>query len=358
MIKNKIDYKLINCALIMVIIFLLYRTGSLWIGIVKKIWDLSLPFIIAFAIAYALNPLVRYLTNHKVPKALAIMLVILLVLGIIAIFCIIVVPLLFGQMGSLFNGIITFLNEMTFDYDLNVGNLKDTLSNSFDQIIKAVGSYVSNGAVSAINSSISLLSKIFITFAASIYMLIDMDDIRQKFKKFLKRKSKKMYKYVTILDAEMKSYLSGFVRIMIISLFEYTIAYTLIGHPNAVLLGCLAMLANLIPYFGGMINNTVAAITAFVISPSLFVKTIILFVVLSTIDGNVINPLVYGKTNKIHPLIVIMSVFIGGALFGILGIVISLPVAIIVIATIKYFKEDVIDKIEDIKGARIENKKD
>ena len=48
MIKNKIDYKLINCALIMVIIFLLYKMGGLWIGIVKKIWDIALPFIIAY----------------------------------------------------------------------------------------------------------------------------------------------------------------------------------------------------------------------------------------------------------------------------------------------------------------------
>ena len=148
---------------------------------------------------------------------------------------------------------------------------------------------------------------------------------------------------------------------MIISkntLIEYTLVYTIIGHPNAILLGCLAMIANLIPYFGGMINNAVAAITAFVISPALFIKTVILFVILSIIDGNVINPLVYGKTNKVHPLVVIMSVFAGGALFGILGIIISLPFAIIIIATFKYFKDDVKDKIEDIKDARLENIKD
>ena len=142
---------------------------------------------------------------------------------------------------------------------------------------------------------------------------------------------------------------------MIISVFEYTIAYTIIGHPNAILLGSLAMIANLIPYFGGIINNVVAAVTAFVISPTLFFRTIIVFVVLSMVDGYVINPIVYGKTNKVHPLVVIMSVFAGGILFGILGIIISLPLAIIIITTIQYFKDDVKDKIEDIKDSRLEN---
>ena len=64
-----------------------------------------------------------------------------------------------------------------------------------------------------------------------------------------------------------------------------------------------------------------------------------------------INPLVYGKTNEVHPLVVILSVFAGGILFGIAGIVISLPLAIIIITTFKFFREDISYKIEDIKGS-------
>ena len=349
MIKNKIDYKLINCALIMLIIFLLYKTGGLWSDIVSKMWDISLPFLVAFIIAYALHPILRILIDNKIPKTLAIIIILVIMFSVLFIFGMIVLPLLFSQLGSLFNGIISFLNELNFDYDINIGNLKDTLSSSFDTIITKIGSYVSNGTLNVIGNSLSFISKLFICFAASIYMLVDMDNYRKKIRNFLNKRSKKIYKYVSLLDSEMHSYLSGFVRIMIISLFEYTFAYTIIGHPDAVLLGCLAMVANLIPYFGGMINNSIAAITAFVISPTLFIKTIILFVILSIVDGNIINPLVYGKTNKVPPLIVIMSVFAGGALFGIIGIVLSLPCAIIILATLKYFKEDVKDKLEDIK---------
>ena len=130
---------------------------------------------------------------------------------------------------------------------------------------------------------------------------------------------------------------------VIISFFEYTIVYTLIGHPNALMLGTLAALGNLIPYFGGIITNVIAAVTAFVISPALFIKTCIVFLVFSAVDGYIINPFVYGNSNQVHPLVVIISVFAGGALFGVLGIVISLPVAIIAIATFKYFKKDIMN---------------
>ena len=111
------------------------------------------------------------------------------------------------------------------------------------------------------------------------------------------------------------------------------------------------MMGNLIPYFGGMIVNVVAAITAFVAVPfpSIFIKTCVAFFALSAVDGYVINPAIYGKTNKVHPLVVILSVFAGGILFGFIGVMLSLPLAIIVITTYKYYKLEITEKIEDIR---------
>lgn len=355
MLKDKLDYKLLNCAIIMVIIYLLYKTGNLWLGIIGKIWNLSFPFLLAFVIAYALYPIVSYLKTKGVPKVLSIILIVIVLFTVLTIFGVIVVPLLFNQLSSLFSSIMYFINEISFDSAINISGFEQTLSNSFNSIIEELGKFVSNGTIKIIGGSLSYLSTLLISFAAAMYFLADMENIRKKFKKFLNKRNKRLCRYVILLDKEMRSYLTGFVKIMIISLFEYSIAYTIIGHPNAILLGCLAMVAQLIPYFGGICNNIVAAVTAFVISPALFIKTIIVFVVLSSIDGYVINPLVYGKTNKVHPLIVIMSVFVGGALFGVLGIVISLPTAIILIATYKFFEDDLKEKIEDFKEDRIKN---
>ena len=352
MIKNKLDFKLINLALIVLIIYLMYSTGNLWIGIASKIWKIIMPFFFAFIVAYALHPVVKSFEKRKLPKGLSIFIVIAIVVGIIIFVGCLVAPVFINQLTSLFNSIMVFVKELSLDFDLNLGSIQDSLNSTFNEIISKIGKDVSEGAINFIGGSIDVLSNLIIGFSASIYFLIDMDNMRSWVKKTLIKKSKRMFKYIKIIDNEMKNYLIGFLKVMVISFFEYTIVFLLIRHPNALLLGTLAAIANVIPYFGGLFTNIIAVVTAFVINPLLFIKTIIAFVVLSAIDGYLINPLVYGKTNKIHPIIVILSVFAGGILFGITGIVISLPLAIILLATYKFFEGDITDKIEDIKEGK------
>ena len=349
MLKNKLDFKLINLALIVLIIFLMYQTSNIWLGLLGISLSILGPLFFGFIIAYALHPYLKFLMDHKVPKSLALVIVVFTVLVVLGLIIGLAVPLVFNQLSSLFNGIITFIKEISLKFDINVGGLQDSLSSTFNKIIERMGTMVSNGAINVINVSIGYITSAFIALSSAVYILIDMDKIRTEVKIFLKRKSKKMYRYVEILDEQMKSYLSGFFKIVFISLFEYSVAFLVIGHPNALLLGILAALGSLIPYFGGIFTNIIAAITAFVVSPALFIRTIITFAILSTLDGYVINPLVYGKTNQVHPLVVVLSVFVGGTLFGILGIILSLPVAIILITTYKYFKEDISGKIVDIR---------
>ena len=349
MMKDKLDFKLINTALLVLIIDLLYQTGNLWTGAIGKILTITGPFIFAFAFAYAIYPLLKYLQANKIPKSLAIFMILFLIIGIIVIMGVLIAPLLFEQLGSLFNGIITFLKQISIDYDLNIGGLQDSLSKTFNEIIVSLGKLVSDGAINVIGVSLSYISTFIIALSATIYFLIDMDKIREKIKKQLKRKKGKTFRYIKTLDIEMKNYLTGFMKIVVITFFEYTLTFLIIEHPNALLLGFLAAIASLIPYFGGMITNIIAAITAFVISPTLFFKTVIAFLVLSALDGYAINPLVYGKTNQIHPLIVIISVFAGGTLFGVIGIIISLPVAILILATYKFYKTDIYEMIDEVK---------
>lgn len=343
MIKNRIDFKLVNVVLLVLIVFLVYQAKDFWFGAVSLIFKILLPFLIAFAIAYAFYPIVKKLTDKKIPKALAILLVVGGAIGIICLILALITPTIMSQLTSLFNGIISFLRELSSDYNVDFKDIQNTLSTSFNDTLEKLGTYISNGALSFIGVSIDYISKIFIILASFVYFLADMDKIRDFIKEYLSHKSKKIYNYVATIDDEMRKYIVGFMKIVIISFFEYTITYTLIGHPNALMLGTLAALGNLIPYFGGIITNVIAAVTAFVISPALFIKTCIIFIVFSAVDGYIINPFVYGNSNKVHPLVVIISVFAGGILFGVLGIVISLPVAIIAIATFKYFKKDIMN---------------
>lgn len=347
---SKLNYKIINLALIAITIYFVYKTGNLWLGLVGKIMNIMIPFFFAFAIAYALHPFLQKMMNKKIPKWLGVLIIVLALLALIFFVIYIVSTVLVGQLSNLFDSVIAFVKQLSkMDFDISIAGLEDDLTGIFKDILASIGTYVSNGAINIIGESLNVLSKILIGAAAFVYFLIDMDKIRAISKKFMMKCSSKAYNYVKALDEQMRRYLSGLLKVMLISVVEYSLAYSIIGHPNALLLGFLAGVANLIPYFGGMGNNCLAAITAFVVSPSLFIKTLIVFAVLSMVDSYVINANVYGKSNSIHPLIVILSVFAGSSLFGIIGIVISFPLAIVIVTTYKHFKDDILDNIKESK---------
>lgn len=347
---SKLNYKIVNLSLIAVMIYFVYKTGNLWLGVIGKIMNIITPFLFAFAIAYALYPFLQKMVDKKIPKGLGILIIVLMLLALISFVVYIISTVLVGQLSSLFDSVIAFVKQLSkMDFDISIAGLEDDLTGIFKDILSSVGTYVSNGAINVIGASLNVLSKILIGAAAFVYFLIDMDKIRSIIKRFMKKRSTKAFNYVKALDEQMRKYLSGLLKVMLISVVEYSIAYSIIGHPNALLLGFLAGVANLIPYFGGMGNNCLAAITAFVVSPSLFIKTLITFAVLSMVDSYVINANVYGKSNSIHPLIVILSVFAGSSLFGIIGIVISFPLAIVIVTTYKHFKDDILDNIKESK---------
>lgn len=356
MFKNKINFKLVNVALVVLIAFLLYKTGHLWIGLTNKILIIFLPFLFAFAIAYAVYPFLQKMMNKKIPKWLGIGIIVFLILGLATLVIYLITTVMIGQLSSLFSAIIEFVNSLgETRFDFNFVGLESTLTDVFKNILSNLGTYVSDGAINIIDSSLGAISTVFIVFASFIYFLIDMDKIREEIKFFFRKRTKKTYNYVRALDNEMKNYLNGMVQVIIISLVEYTLVYTIIGHPNAILLGFLAAVANLIPLFGGVVVNIVAAITAVVVSPALLIRTIIAFILLSAVDSYVINPTVYGKTNSIHPLVTIIALFAGGIVFGILGVFISFPLAIIVVTTYKYYKHDITKNIKKIKIIDEEN---
>lgn len=354
--ETKVNYKLVNLTLVILAIFFLYKTGNLWMGIVNKVVGIMLPFLFAFALAYALHPILKFMQKKKIPKGLAVTIIVLTLVLIIAALIYVISTVLVGQLSNLFNSILAFINKLSnyeFSSDVNFSGLENSLNDVFKNIMSNIGQYVSNGTIHLVNTSLGLFSKVCIAAAAFVYLLIDMDKIRDGVRNFFKKRTKKTFEFVSSLDHQMKKYLSGLVIIMIISVFEYSIVYSIIGHPDALLLGLLAGFANLIPYFGGIMNNCIAAVTAFVISPSLFIKTLIVFTVLSMVDSYVINANVYGKTNSIHPLIVIFSVFAGSAIFGIMGIVISFPMAILGVTAFKFYKDDILGSIKSKKNKEI-----
>ena len=347
--ENKVNYKLVNILLIIVIVCLLYLIRGLWIGIIGKLFAVCFPFVVAFAVSYALYPYCKKIEGYGLPKWLAMGIIYFILVGFIVLMGIIVFPLFYDQLLLFLSNITAVITDISSKFELDLGVLQKSLTTVSGDILKNIGTYISDGAINAISTSINVVTNLIIVVAASIYFLWDMDKIRKNLKEFLKKTRIRLYKYFKRLDVEIGNYFNGLVKTILIQFVEYTLVFALIGHPNYLILGILAAVTTIIPYFGALLVNILAVIIASVVSTKLLILTVIVCLVCPNIDGYIIGPKVYGKTNQLPALVNIFAVFAGGILGGFWGIVVSLPVAIILIATYKFFKEDINQKLVTIK---------
>lgn len=350
--KDKLNYKLLNILIIVAIVCLLYSISSLWIGIVSNIFKIIAPFVLAFALAYVIYPLVKKLIDAGSPKWLAILTVCILGVGSLLVIIILTVPLLYEQILLFLSNISVFLSDLSTKYEINFGALQSALTDFSTNIISNIGSSISNGAISAVNASVNVLTTGIVVVCAAVYFLIDMNKIRSSIKRYFYEKNRKTASYLKKLDEELTKYLGGMGLNIVIQMIEYTLAFLIIGHPNYLILGILSGISAIIPWFGGFLVAVISLLVSSVISTKMFILTAIICIVCPTLDGNVIGPKVYGKTNSLHPLLVIFAVSAGGIIAGFWGIVLSLPVAIAIKTTYNFYKKDIYKKVRHIKGKK------
>lgn len=139
---------------------------------------------------------------------------------------------------------------------------------------------------------------------------------------------------------EINQALNGFFRGQIlVSLFVGLFIYgglLLLGIPYALFIGFLAGIFDIIPYFGPVLGFVPAATFALLKSPLTVVWVLLLFVAANQIENGVISPKIIGDRVGLHPLVVILALFIGGDLMGLVGMLLAVPVAAILRVILDY----------------------
>lgn len=340
MFNNKINYGIVNLAALMLLLYIGVTNIGLWIDILGKCISVLAPFIIAFAFAYAFTPLVRWLDKKGLNKGIAITIVVIgLVVIVVGIFAL-TLPLLYDQLKLLAKTVVEVMKNFDNKYNINLGTYEIEITDYLNDILKNIGSVAGASTVDIVNKSLGFIGKFIVGFVGFIYFLIYMENIRNTLKAILKASNKRAFNYIRLMDTEITNYLKGLETFMVIQLFEYSLLFLIVGHPNWLVLGILACITTIVPYFGGLITNIIAIILASVISSKLFILTIIICLIFPQLDGYIISPKVYGRTNNVNPLITIMAVSIGGTLAGPAGIIIALPCYLLLRTTFNFFKMD------------------
>ena len=325
MIKNKLDYKLVNFLLILLIILTIYQTKELWINILNFIINIIKPLLISIIISYVLNLYLRIL-NKRFNKIISILIFFITIIAIIYITFFKLLPPILIQLKECINSLTYILKTISIKYNINILNTITKLK-KIDEIIPSIN---------IISTILKYISITIIVVSISIYLFIDWNKITNKIKNIIKNKN--TYNYLKTINEEIEKYTKGYLLLSVLNIIEYGVIFLIIGHPNYLLLGILSGILSIMPMIGGVITNIIAIALAFLIDYKLFIRTIIGILILTILDGYIISPIVYKKSNKIHPILSILTIFIGTKTMGILGTILSMPILVILITTYKYTK--------------------
>lgn len=332
-----------------------------WVsGLIKVIK----PFLMAILLAYLLYIPSRkiekiYSKNKKLKKkarGLAVATTYILVVLIVALLMKILIPMLSDSIIDLaahlpgyYENAITYINELPEDNFLRNDIVQNAIA-KLQQIDIAKILDLDNLTMylEKVIGIASGIFSIFVTTVVSIYILLERTEIIKFIKRlnssiFSEKKCATINRYFEKGNEIFFKYISGQVLDAIVVAIVMSIALSIMGVKYSLLLGFLIGLFNLIPYFGAIIAVIVAClITIFTGGFTQAIWVAIVLIVLQQIDANIINPKILKDALEISKILIIFSITVGGAYFGVLGMFLGVPV----IAVIKMMIDDYIERNE------------
>jgi predicted PurR-regulated permease PerM len=190
------------------------------------------------------------------------------------------------------------------------------------------------GIQTAIDTLLGFFSNLFSLILAPIlafYLLKDWAHIGRRVKSLFPVNWEAS---ITSLWEDVDRVLIGFIRgylfvSVIVGVFT-GIGLSLIGMDFVVLLGIIAGFTNFIPYFGAIIAAVPVVVLALLVSPTLALQAMVVMLVVQQTESNLITPAVLGESVGLHPVTIVFVLLAGGSLFGLLGLLLAVPVAAVI----------------------------
>ncbi len=304
-------------------------------NIILNILSVAAPLFIGFVIAWLLNPAVTFLNKKNVKRGLGSVFVFIIFL--VVVFLIIkfmipmlykqinefieIIPALFSQFGSFVHESFVKLNSTGFDFTGVEDKVYNTLESFGANLTTSLPSIIIGGVSSVVSSVWSLLLGLVVGF----YLLIDFDGMKKVFNIVPKKYKNTIRKVMHDLDQTCKDFVQGTLLISLIIFIITSIFFKIIGLPSPMLFGLICGVTNIIPYIGPWVGGAIAAIVGFTVSPLVGILTIVIAFVSQQIDGIILQPIIMGKTMKLHPVTIMVGLLVFGYFFGVIGMIIATP---------------------------------
>lgn len=379
----KIETKsIIKVASAIFILFLLISYWSNIASIISGSVSAAMPLIIGCLIAYYLNILMSFYERHFFPKAkkkgiiklrrpVSIIFAILTLVAILVLVLALIIPQLVSCFELLFDILIKFLPGFVSDLFLEIEKLgilpediigklsainwQNELSKIFTTLFSSISGAV-NLIVNFVSSFISVLSTLFVAVIFSIYLLSGKSTISTQFKRlfshFLPEKKYDVLAHVlSVFNDSFRRFIVGQCTEAVILGGLTTIGMLILQLPYAAMIGVLMAVSCFIPLIGEFICGGIGVFLIAVQSPFEALIFLIFLIIVLNLEGNLIFPKVIGSTIGLPSVWLISAVTIGGGLFGIVGVIFSVPIAAAVYRLLKEY-------IKPLKEEKPENNKE
>ncbi len=310
---------------------------ALIIALMYVLQSVLLPLLFSILIAISLYPVARFLERLRLGKAFSALLAVILAIAILSglVWFIVHQVIVIGRDGTeiqskfltIFDTIQRWLHDQ---FGLEPSDIVERLRSQANQIASNVASYLT----AAFGSLGGILAGTVLVPLFSFFLLYYRVFFREFFfRAFKSTPQETVHNTLNKIYDVVQSYLLGLVTVMGIVAILNTVGLWIMGIQYAWFFGTLASLLMLLPYIGIAIGSILPAIFALATKDSAWyaVGVIAWFQVVQFLEGNVITPNIVGSKVSINPLMAIISILLGGMLFGLAGLILALPLT----ATIK-----------------------
>lgn len=340
--KIYLDIRTSTVIRIMIIILLI---GSFYTA-VGKIGGILLLFFVATIFAAAISPIVDFGQTKKIPRAITILCIYVLFFTFIGLIATSFIPLIIDQVSELVqfvqkqmqtaqteglseipfgNYIEPYVQEFLVDVDQTkiLDDITSSVQAATDQLQGIAGNAISL-AFTIFGGLLQILLMLFLIF----YMLIDTDSMEDFAISLIPRQ---YHHYVIVQAKNIQQKLGAWLRGQIIISFlvggiVFT-ALTFIGVKYAFTFALVAMLTELVPVVGPLIAMIICIPIILTQGLGVAFAALIFFIILNWVESNIIVPFIMNKSINLSPMIVILAMLIGSKLLGVVGIILSIPVA-------------------------------
>ena len=317
-------------SLLVIIISVAVLLEVIWIARHVLTW-----IVISLFLALALNPAVEWLQRRRGLKrrGAAAAVAYLLALGFFVAIGFTFVPTLVHQVNDFVNKLPDYSHDVTHGRG-RLGFL-ETKYHIQERIRKAVSEGgatkvlgLSGVALTVAKSVISIVVASITILFMTYFMLLEGPSWVERFFGLLPERSRPRWRRVAHeIYRTVGGYVTGNLLISLIAGGLTTIVLLVLGVPYAVALGLIVAILDLIPLAGATIAAILIGVVAFIHSIPAGIIVVVFFIVYQQVENHVLQPLVYGRTVQLSPLVVLISILIGAELAGIIGALGAIPVA-------------------------------